>query len=946
MPQALIVVAEWVGSAVLSSLPADIGTATAIAVANAAVVATYAVEVIAIAELTKALSPKVGGNYGTQVDFKADPRAGIPYLVGRTGTAGNIVFADTAGQNNNDLTYAVVLSGAGPVQAIESFTANATAVPFSGGAATGFYAGKMWQQQQLGHTPEAAAMSWPSGPALPPEWSAAHKLSGLAAVLWGLRFDTKIYSAGTPKPIWVVQGVKVYDPRLDSTYPGGAGPQRMGDETTWAYSENPYLHALTWCIGRHQNGQRVMGIGAPASAIDVAAFVNGANVAAANGWKTGGVIYSTDDKYQVLSALLQAGGGKPMRLGAKISCIVSAPRVSLATVTRTDVVGDVAVAAGISRRDRINTVWPEYRDETQDWQLVTADQAITVDDYYPADKGQRSRQVSYPLVQDINQVAQLARYDIENSREFTPVTVPCKPIWLGYKPGDCITADEPEWGLNGQKMLILQRQIDPATMQVLLTLCSETDGKHAFALGQTGVAPPTPGITGVDPSVPPIPSNGSWTATGGAITGADGTSMPAVLFTGSAAGSGAASVIAEWRLVLNLAAGQYGDWVSSEQPASITRIEAYPLLPQAQYHCRIRYRSARNVEDPAVAFDLGLVTTAGASISALTTIGGQTAQQIVDGMTTNTDSILSEILRGASYRSATDALLYINGTPVGTTIQQIKEQFVDGPTSYAAMLNVLGAMNTDGTAVLLNGGSVLVSPGLTLSTFVNSVSTTVGGSTVTITDLVQAQDGTHGTALLSIDNNGHISGYNITSDPGGSQFNILSNRFAFVDPGGAGTPIIILGYQDGKWTFNADVYAQNFIAGSIQTDHLVGGAITGSDLLSTSYGSVVGNSAVQVASKTHDTIVGGASHLIAVKLYLAPVGTTRVGAEVELKRNGISLGVDNKALDQGFAESLVTLFYDQPGVGTNTYTVEVSTLNSGAQVTPGEVTMNITEYKR
>ena len=85
-------------------------------------------------------------------------------------------------------------------------------------------------------------------PLTPPGWTADHKLSGYAAAMWRLRFDTKgkKFTNGTPKPLWVGKWVKVYDPRLDSTYPGGSGACRALDETTYVWSENPFLHGLTW----------------------------------------------------------------------------------------------------------------------------------------------------------------------------------------------------------------------------------------------------------------------------------------------------------------------------------------------------------------------------------------------------------------------------------------------------------------------------------------------------------------------------------------------------------------------------------------------------------------------------------------------------------------------------------------------------------------------------
>jgi len=322
-----------------------------------------------------------GGVGGGQTAFKADPDAGIPYLIGRTGTGGNIVFHQAAdgfkGKTNNDLGDFVTVLSLGPVDEISSYAINKSVVTFDGaGNAVGGYRDFLFYKDQLGALPEASALAVVAGSSPRPyAFGPTYKLSGLAAAMSRYRFDTKNkkYPNGTPQPLWVVKGVKCYDPRRDSTYPGGLGGCRAGDESTYIWSENPYIHGLTWCLGRYQNGQRVMGAGVPISGIDVAAFVEGANIADANHWTVGGVVYSTDNKYEVLKRMLQAGSGEPMRLGARISCLVNAPRVSLATVTVGDVVGEVSVTATQAQRDRINGVIPRYRSEGHDWEIVPAD---------------------------------------------------------------------------------------------------------------------------------------------------------------------------------------------------------------------------------------------------------------------------------------------------------------------------------------------------------------------------------------------------------------------------------------------------------------------------------------------------------------------------------------------------------------------------------------------
>lgn len=587
------------------------------------------------ASLASAISgpprPAVGvANGGTQVDFKADPTAPLPLAFGRTGTGGNIVFTATANDDNEQLAYLTVLSACGPIQEIESFSADDITIEFSRTAPTGdlavagfnpdgtpndrFSGGEnflMWDRRQLGDNPSPAFYP----PAVDftkfPTWTDAHKLSGLAAAWWVISYEPKTYSSGTPKPLWIVKGVKAYDPRLDSTYPGGAGPQRAGDRSTWAYTENPGLLGLAWTLGYYANGKKVMGVGAPIAGVDVPAFVEAANVADANGWKCGGIVYSSDGKWDVLRTILQACATKPMRLGASVSCFVSTPRVSIATLTGGDVVGEAVIPAGRARRERINAVAPRYRSEEHGWQLVEAS-PIIVSDYVAFDGRQRTKAIAYPLVQDVDQLAELAAYDIVDSREFGPVSFACKPRWGGMPVGAAVTVNEPEFGLNNQKMVIVGREHDLATGQVMLQLRTETDGKHDFALGRTTTPPPTPGITGVDTAVVPTPGVASWTCTGGVVAGPNGAGkVPAIIITGAVDNPLVQGVIVEYRE--RTAAGPpavFADWIGGgEFPANTTNIVITSVKASTTYQVRLRYRTVRGVDDVEAALVFALVTT-------------------------------------------------------------------------------------------------------------------------------------------------------------------------------------------------------------------------------------------------------------------------------------------------------------------------------------------------
>lgn len=500
---------------------------------------------------TKRPDVQTGGN---PVQQTYDPQAGIPYAVGRTAVGGRIVYGTTTPENNKYRLFYSILSGGGPIAGVEGFYANNELVSFtadSGEGASGTYLNRMWQVRRLGAPGDTALRFTATGskdtPANhggnPPEWTLSHKMTGYAVALTACEYDTKKFS-GDIQPLWVLTGVKVYDPRLDSTYPGGSGACRAGVESTYVYSENPWLHALTWAIGRVQNGKRVLGFGAPLSAILVNQFVEAANVADANGWKVGGTVYSTDDKWSVMQAMAQAGGGYCVPMGAQIGCVVNAPRVSIGLIKSSDIVGEASAAGTKGRRDRINRIIARYRSEAHNWEVVSA-APIEVAEHVAFDGAQRTREVDYTLVQDVIQAAQLARYDIENSRELEPLVFTLGPAFLGYRAGDCLTVNVPELGLVNQDVIVLRRTFDPASGVVTLQCRSETAAKHPYCLGQTTTPPPTPSLEAAS-RVPPAPTIEEWVATGATLTD-NGVSVPAVTIVGSSSNPNVADLLVQYR---------------------------------------------------------------------------------------------------------------------------------------------------------------------------------------------------------------------------------------------------------------------------------------------------------------------------------------------------------------------------------------------------------------
>lgn len=586
------------------------GSAIAGEVATGAAIASAGLGVVA--QLT-AKKPKPIGN---PMQWQSDPQAGIPIVIGRAYSGGKIIYRQGWGKNNKWETIHTVHS-IGPVQSFEQLYVDGVATSVSADTTVNIASrGYMFERHQIGAQPESAALQVGQG-GYPPGIGVTSKLSGLASSAIQLVYDTKGKTTLTTEPQcgYVVQGVRVYDPRKDSTYPGGSGPQRVNDETTWSYTgkDNPYLAALAWVIGWRQNGKLVAGVGAPVSLILLDQFVEGANVADANGWKCGGILDTTDDKWQRLKDILLAGGGEPMRLGAQLGCLINTPRVSLATIGVNDVIGDASVQATQSMRDRINAVVPRFMAEssiitsdssgnlvtTVTWGMAAAGPVI-VSDYVTFDGRQRQTQIDFEFVQGPgggatapNQVAQLARYAIENAREFGPITLPLKLRWMGYKPGDVVTATLPELGLNGQDILLLNRSLDPAKGAVTMTARSETYAKHAFALGQTTTAPATPSVSG--PPLIPTPDAADWSIIA-TFYSSNNQVVPALVVSGQP-DVVADGVVFEYRVCTGTQ-GTDDDWqTAGTEPLQVSVKPITGLIGGIPYQVSIRYRSGPGVGD-------------------------------------------------------------------------------------------------------------------------------------------------------------------------------------------------------------------------------------------------------------------------------------------------------------------------------------------------------------
>lgn len=467
-------------------------------------------------------------NIGAQALAKTPPRQGSVTqttigtdqpsceMLGRTYSPGARVhligYGATRKKVKNPYLLAVdVVSVGGPLDACESFLADMAPVGFAGSAAGGYFSGFLWNAVQLGQQREASALALHFANA--PGWSAASRLSGKAAIAWNALFDKdgEVFASGFSQMGSVWRGVKAYDPRKDSTYPGGSGPHRWADprdtaafgaaRLTWEYTTSPGLLALRNVLGTWERDEptagstyrKVFGVGMAINAVIVADFVHLANICDANGWDCGGRIFEPGDRWDNLKRILAAGGAEPAWRGGLLGLKVQAPRIALDTITEDDLAdGEVVVGAMQGWEQRLNTLTPKYRSEDHKWEYVATEARVQVAAQLAEDGEEKAEEWQIDLVQDATQASQLCAYELLDRRELGEIELPCMPRLRRYGPGDLLIVDLPEAGLLMQPAVVLKRSLDPVTMGVNLVLRGETLAKHAFALGQTGVAPPMP----------------------------------------------------------------------------------------------------------------------------------------------------------------------------------------------------------------------------------------------------------------------------------------------------------------------------------------------------------------------------------------------------------------------------------------------------------------------
>ncbi|MBZ9600762.1 phage tail protein [Phyllobacterium chamaecytisi] len=358
-------------------------------------------------------------------------------------------------------------------------------------------------------------------------WKSTSRCAGICYVIVEREYDSR-FAKGTPEFSFVLRGLRLYDPRKDSTIAGGSGAHRLDNPATWEYSGNPALQRLNYQIGLKGliSGRTLIGEGKSIGQLDLSSYFAAMNVCDTikNGkptYQSAMYVESEDDHTEILKEFDDAMAGYGLNRRGLSGVIPGAPQIPVLEITSADIPVDRAqdVSLRKSAFDMYNMMSGQFTSIESQWGAESLKPIIVNQDI--EDDGRR-RQTSNDFLQvsdpDIAQYLLNIRY--RQNRKGGQATVPVSRR-VGLK------VQEGEWvSFQGKTWLVTEWRCDE---QFRFTLVLSETGADIYSDGDIEpgpvIVPPSPPI---NPSI--LSTIQDFKVEVGLITGSAGFERPALRF--------------------------------------------------------------------------------------------------------------------------------------------------------------------------------------------------------------------------------------------------------------------------------------------------------------------------------------------------------------------------------------------------------------------------------
>lgn len=356
----------------------------------------------AIGLALNALTPKPrtqGANRGYQVTTRGSA-LDHQIIYGRMRTGGVIVYDKTTGTNNKFLHRVIAFAGHEVESFDEVYIDDEVLTLDTNGEVTApsKYAGKIRVNEHLGSPDQDADNDLVNED---PEWTAQHRLRGIAYLYIRLQFDQNAFPNGVPDITATIKGKKVYDPRTDTT----------------VWSDNPCLCLRDYLSSGYGLSEEDVNIdddlvSAGANVCDETDTISGEKRFTCNG-----AFVTQVTPIDILNDLLTSMGGLLWYAQGEWRMKPAYYVAPTLTFTEDDLRSNISVRTRHSRRDNFNTVKGTFRGEESNWQ-VTDYPEVSNSAFVAADNGQESvLDLELPFTDNADEARRIARIVLERNRQ-------------------------------------------------------------------------------------------------------------------------------------------------------------------------------------------------------------------------------------------------------------------------------------------------------------------------------------------------------------------------------------------------------------------------------------------------------------------------------------------------------------------------------------------------
>ncbi|GHC61672.1 phage tail protein [Limoniibacter endophyticus] len=537
------------------------------------------------------------------------------FILGRTATAGSLVYANTwgnAGKTPNAYFTQVIALSDLPTQGLGTVWINGepcTLLPDQSHAEYGVPVqeyrkdGKdyLWVKFYDGTQTQADNFLTSRVSSAERPYQSTRVGYGVSYVICTARIHEELFT-GFPQYKFELVGAKLYDPSLDSSV-GGNGTQRLADPATWGGDGDhlPAVQVYNLLLGFKYAGSWFYGVQNMASArlpaADWIAQINKcrAQVAAPGGgtevqYQSGLEIQVNAQLADAIEALATACQGRLIETGGTYKMRLGAPDLPVASFTDGDILSteSQSFTPFFGLADTINGIAATYPDPAEGWNAKAAPSLFRPDLEIKAGNRRLMADVSLGAVYRPTQVQRLMKSALEEAQRARRHTFSLPPHFWTLEPGDYV-----EWTSvrNGYvtKLFRVDGIVDKANLDVVVDL-TEVDPSDYNWNPSTDYTTPVYGPVGVvRPQPQPIVD---WSARAEPIRdNSSGARRPGILLQWDGDQEDIDAVIFEVRLASTLDVIYTG---RTDTPEKGEIHIGQNLLPNVQYGVRGRYVASGN----------------------------------------------------------------------------------------------------------------------------------------------------------------------------------------------------------------------------------------------------------------------------------------------------------------------------------------------------------------